>query len=826
MSEPAERRADVLHACCPDDPALRVGVSRVASAFDAAGALAPDVVTSLLYEIDGSDDGDARNPLALQPEEKLGRFRIVGKIGEGGMGSVWRAVDTSLDRDVAIKLLPSVWRTNADRLSLFRREAKVLASLNHPNIVTIHAVEERDGVPYLVMELVDGNALRQSIPSSGLPIGLLLDYAVSIAGALAAAHAKGITHRDLKPDNIMVGADGRIKILDFGLATRSARHATDVRSYETDDTLRHEAVAGTPPYMSPEQLRGLETGPQTDVFAFGILLFEMAVGHRPFGGSSMVDVVTAILRDPVPRIADERTDLPAGYSTLVEHCLERDAAKRFESAEPVLYRLEALRRDRERAALRALTVTDDSDSPTGSADSSPARKAAPDTIGVLPLQDLSPGGDLEYLCVGIADDIATALSRVRNLKITVASRMDRRMVEPVEMGRMLGVHSVLDGSVGRAGDRLRITVRLVDTRDGTQRWTERFDRAAEEPFALQDEIADAVSRTFQLRLSSAEVVASISPAARASLLQGRYFWGKRYEGGLRRALQFFTEAVAQDPSLAAAHVGQADCYIILAHYGVMDPTIAYGLARAAVSRALAVDPDVAEAHASLAWITAFHDWSWEEAEAGFEQARVRDPAYATAWEWSGICALARGRTDEGMAWLRRAHRVDPLSLMISSILGWALYTVREYEEADRILVNVLDMDPHFVFTHTILATEYALTGRFEAAVATAERGATLSGREGLSLAILGYVYGRAGRGDDAERVLEEIAQGKKGYVSPFHLAIPEIGLGRKSAALSSLERSLDARESFFGTMHFDPSFDPIRGDPGFERLLARMKLGT
>lgn len=820
VAAPEAERPALLETLAAEDRPLLERFSQVLTVMETSGGLDADVVHSLLLEASSTTRTRAVEDPALALPEMLGRYSILGKIGEGGMGQVWRAMDTSLDREVAIKLLPRRWTDDPERLRQFRSEARIVASLNHPNIVTIHAVDEVDGVLFIVLELVSGTSLRDTITSTGMPFSRLLDYAIPMADALAAAHAGGVTHRDLKPENVMVTANGRIKILDFGLAKRSPRTVGMKLSSETWEGSR-EGVFGTPPYMSPEQIRGDATGPASDVFSLGILFHEMAVGSRPFSGASTLEIVSSILRDTPPAPSSIRAGVPEAFDTLIAWCLEKDPPRRPGNAGPVLERLEELRRERERAALRNLAE------PISSAgvDSAPAAPRNP-TLAIIPFQDLSPQRDLGYLCGGIAEDIQTALARVEGLGVRVVSRIDRETMSPVEMARMLKVSTFIDGSVARNGDRVRVTVRLVDAESAAQIWSSRFDRGVEDTFGIQDAAARAVAERFEMRLDSGVAVPEINDlAAHETYLKGRFFWGKRYEGGLRRALVCFEEAIAQDAGLAEAHVGRADCFALLGHFGVLPPDMAYSRARVSSERALEINRNLAPAYATLGWIAAFHDWKWADAEALFDRSLDLDPHYATAAEWKGIFLMACRRTDEAIDSLRRAQRDDPLSLMIGSMLGWALDSRRRNDESIRVLENVLEMDPRFVFAHVLLVRALSLRKRHEEAVATAERGARLSGRDGLSLALLGYAYGAAGRKADADSVIAEIGQGSGGrYVSPFHVALVHIGAQRNDAAVGKLAASVDARESFFASLNDDRIFDGLRSMPRFRTLLGRMNL--
>ncbi len=821
VAAPETDRSVLLETANPEDRPLLESVRRVMAVMETSGRMASGVVDSLLWEASSSTGTDADLERTFAPLEMLGRYSIVGKIGEGGMGQVWRAIDTSLDREVAVKLLPERWARDAERLSQFRREARIVASLNHPNIVTIHAVEEVEGLPFIVMEMVLGTSLRESMTAAGMPLSRLLDYAIPIAGALAAAHARGVTHRDLKPENVMVTADGRIKILDFGLAKKAPRVVEMNLQSETGTAFR-EVVSGTPPYMSPEQIRGEATGPASDVFSLGILLHEMAIGSRPFPGSSMLEVVSSILRDAPPAPSSIRKELPGEFDALVAACLEKDSQRRPADAGPVLQRLEWLRRERERAALRNLAapVWPGPVAPRTTASRNPA-------LVIIPFQDLSPQGDLGYLCGGIAEDVSTALSHVEDFEVRAVSRIDRETMDPLEMARMLEATTFLDGSVARDGDRVRVTVRMVDAESASQLWSSRFDRSVADTFGIQDEAARAVVERFKIDIASGAGGPIMDPAARETYLKGRFFWGKRYEGGLRRALACFEEAIALDSRLADAHAGRADCFALMGHYGVLPPAMAYSRARDSAERALELHPQSAPAYATLGWIAAFHDWKWNDAEYLFDRSLGLDPHYATASEWKGIFLLARGRADEAMTSLRRAQRDDPVSLMIGSILGWALDSTQRNDDSIRVLENVLEMDPRFVFAHAVLTGVLSTRGRHEEAVATAERGARLSGRDGLSLALLGYAYGAAGRIADADSVIAEIRESSpERYVSPFHVALVHLGAGRHDIAIEHLESSVDARESFFPSMYFDLIFESLRPVPEFRALLKRMDLET
>lgn len=747
------------------------------------------------------------------PGTRLGRYTVVEKIGEGGMALIYRAVDTSLDREVAIKFLPAERAKDRERTARLLREARLLASLNHPNIVVIHAVEDAATSPFLVMELVPGKRLRELIPESGLALRQLLEYAIPVAEALAAAHAEGVTHRDLKPDNVMVLPDGRVKVLDFGIAKRALSEPNEREA--STESLTGDRLIGTLAYMSPEQLRTEPARPATDVFSFGTLLFEMATGRLPFQGRSAIEAAAAILHeDPVP--PSELSPLPYEFDAVVLSCLEKDLARRPPTLAPILERLLALRRRLERSAVEVLAR----DARAQLAGEGRGQRS----VAIAPFQDLTPDGDQGYFCIGIAEEIATELSRVPNLRVALASRMDRDSVDPAEIGRLLAVDAVLDGSVRRAGDRMRISVRLTSVADGTLLHSERFDRPIVDALAVQEEVASNIARAFDVQLGPGRVsLRSGNSLAYVAYLRGRYFWGRRYEDGLKRALECFEEALELDPEMAEAHAGRADCFVILGHYGAMPPAEAYRAARDGARRALELAPGLPEAHATLGWIAAFFDWKRDRAETWFEKALELDPNYATAWEWRGIHYLSSGRPQEALRAIQKAQSIDPLSLMIGSILGWVHYEIGNVSEAQRILENVLEMEPRFAFAGYILGICRLAQGDADGAIRVLEQSALYSARERLSLAFLGWAYGRAARTAEAEAILAELAgPDRPGRASHVHRAMVLVGLDRSHQALDELEKAVDARESFFATIYQSRVYDRLRETERYAALVRRI----
>lgn len=576
-----------------------------------------------------------------RPGRMLGTYRLKERLGEGGMGAVWRAADTRLQRDVAVKILPETWASSRDRFERFEAEARAVASLDHPNIVTIHAIETADGIPFFTMELVSGRTLDQVVGARGLPLELLLDLAIPTCDALAAAHARGITHRDLKPANIMVTEQGAVKILDFGLAQmRSPEAASDLDSTVSLD--QPAVVSGTLLYMSPEQLRGQPVDMRSDLFTLGVVLYEMATGRRPFGGTSAPEIAASILRDIPAPVTDLRPHLPARLARLVAQCLEKDPQNRPAGAGLVRDLLRSMRQ----------IVAEDTE-------------GAPVSIAVLPFADMSEAKDQGYFCDGVAEEILNVLTRVSGLR--VASRTSSFLLRSAGLdsraiGDRLGVRAILDGSVRKAGARLRVTVELVDAASGFQLWSQRFDRQIEDVFAIQDEIAQHVVQALEVRLSPRErralrQVATDDVRAYDFYLRGRQYYDHFDRRGIEFALQMFRRAIEIDATYALAYAGSADCCAYL--YLNVDRREAHRDCALAGSRqALELDPELAEAHASHAVALSLHERR-DEAKKHYETAIRLNPRLFEAYYFYARDLFTQGEVEKAAEMYERASEVRP-----------------------------------------------------------------------------------------------------------------------------------------------------------------------
>ncbi|MEA2604839.1 MAG: eukaryotic-like serine/threonine-protein kinase [Acidobacteriota bacterium] len=708
----------------------------------------------------------------------LAHYRVLRRLGAGGMGEVYLALDTRLQREVALKVLPETLADSA-RLARFEREARAVAALNHPNIVTLHAIEEADGRPFLVLELVEGETLRQRIPSTGFELEELLRLAVPLVDAVAAAHARGVTHRDLKPDNVMVTWDGHLKVLDFGLAKLRLPEADS-----TADTLTRDAAAtgdgmvmGTPGHMAPEQIRGQRTDARTDVFALGLLLFEAATGRHPFPADGPMARSLAILGEKPLALSRLRPDLPRELERLLDRCLEKDPDRRLASAAELRHDLEALK---------------------GRLRQAPGRTP---TVAVLPFADMSAEHDQAYFCEGLAEELINALTRVDGLQVisrTSAFRFQKSDLDIRDIGRQLNADSVLEGSVRKAGSRVRVTAQLIDVANGYHLWSERFDRQLDDVFAIQEEIAERSVESLRgvLREDEREVLrgaGTSSPQAWDFYLQGRQlFWQQRFVPA--RAL--YHRAVELEPGFARAWSQIAILHAWTgAWFGRHEEQEA---AEAAARRALELAPDLPEAHVAAGTVHS-HAGRGPEAERHLARARELDPHLWDAWYFSGRAAWAQGKLEAALLFFERAAEVDPEDYQALSLASQLHANRGDREAMVRACRVCLERVKRHLEHHPedARATIYAAfsawrLGDRERALAWAER-----------------VHGIAN---------EE-------PVHYYNLACFYTVLGDPDRALTSLEKFNAAGQGFRDWMEHDSDLDPLRSDPRFQALMARWPTG-
>jgi serine/threonine protein kinase/tetratricopeptide (TPR) repeat protein len=749
-----------------------------------------------------------------RPGETLGHYQILEQIGAGGTGVVYRASDKRLKREVAIKVLLETFATNPDRLALFTQEAQAIAALSHPNILTLHDVGTERGLWYAVTELLHGKTLRARMVHGPLPKDEAIDYAIEVAHGLAAAHAKDIVHMDLKPENLMIIDDGWLKILDFGVARvgRSARSS----DADTTQTHRPERGWGTLAYMSPEQISDDHVDHRSDLFSLGTILYEMLAGRHPFQRESPAATMGAILRDDPAPIASIEPAISSGLDRIVRRSLRKSPSERFQSAREIRFALEAVRDAGHRSDTARVTVTG-------------TRRDQP-SIAVLPFSDMSPAKDQECFCDGIAEELINALTQIPGLRVaarTSAFQFKGQPRDARQIGQVLNVGTVLDGSVRKHNNRLRITFELIGTEDGYQLWSERFDRDIEDVFAIQDEIAAAVVKTLKGQLTSH--IPLVAPhtrdlAAYTSYLEGRYHWNKRTEDELRKSVECFEDAIERDPGYAVAYAGKADAYVTLGTYGAMPPADVIPSAKEALQKALAIDDALAEAYACRGCVRSVFDWSWADAERDFLRAIELYPSYATAHHWYAINHLVpRGRFEDAGVELHRALDLDPLALAIRMSLGLKSYFAARYDDAVDELTRTIQLDNRFGMAHAFLGASYIEQGRYHEARAEIDAALRLCGGTPEILASVGYLHGRSGDLAGARRVLDDLTRlSADRYVSPGRLAQVHVALGERDEALNRLEEAAAQHAADMAWLGVRPVFASLRGEPRFVALLKRI----
>jgi serine/threonine protein kinase/tetratricopeptide (TPR) repeat protein len=751
--------------------------------------------------------------------KQLGHYRVLEPVGSGGMGDVYVAEDTRLDRRVALKLPRPEVTASVDRLVLFRREARAAAALNHPNIVHLYSVEEADGLIFMTMELVQGRSLR-ALLSDGAPLALpkTLAFASQIAEGLACAHARGILHRDLKPANVMITDDDRVKILDFGVA-KFFRHLPmwDTEAATTASEISTSGMTvGTVGYMSPEQALGKPLDGRTDLFALGVILFEMATGRAPFDGETPAAVFDQLLNRHPPSPLTLNPALPTPLATLIDKVLEKDPERRYRSANELLEDLRYI-------------------DPSNARTASPVRVLAEErrsSIVVLPFVDMSPEQDQEYFCHGITEEIINTLTRVPGLHVisrTSAFAFQGKDLEITEIGRRLKVGTALEGSVRKTGGRVRIAVQLVNADDGYQLWSKRFDRELSDVFAIQDEIAAIIVNEFRMGLGihSQGNRPSLDVVAHDAYLKGMYALNKWTEHSMRRAIADFREAIAEDPGFAPAYAALAEGHIWLySGLGILPANDTVPQARWAVEKALELDPALADAHKVRALIAMNHDWDRKRAEEALTRALQLRPGSAAAHLWNAWrLALLERRHDEALIELEEAERLDPLDLQVKTQVGYVHHFQHDLDRAIEQFEKVLALEPSFAFAHYALGDAFTQKGQYDRAIAEFNQAIELGGRSVNHIGVLGYAYGRSGNVNRAKEHLEELtARAAHGYVSAMWMALPYLGLGDLESLFHWLDRAFDERDGSLILITAAVEFDPVREDPRFKSLLKRMGL--
>lgn len=773
----------------------------------------------------------------------LKQYRILEQIGAGGMGVVYRAHDERLQRDVAIKVLVKGSLGDVDAQKRAREEALALSKLNHPNITTIFDFDQLNGVDFVVLELIPGVSLDTKLAGEKLSTEEIVDLGVQLAHGLAAAHEHHVIHCDLKPGNIRITPDGRLKILDFGLA-RAAHQLPDTTGTRTTAS----NAFGTLPYMAPEQLRGHRLDGRTDIWAAGCVLYEMATGKAPFQGDTGPVLSAAILTETPPPPSSANPKISPALEMIILKCLERDPDARYQSAKELAADLHrstmmsgrfatiqsprrGLLRMAANIAVAAVLLLALWRAPQLWRSMFPAAATRIESIAVLPLDNLSRDPQQEYFADGMTDELITRLSNIDNLRVIsrTSSMGYRNSTKPLpQIARELNVDAVVEGSVLWSGNRVRISAQLIDGRKDRTLWSDAYERDLKDVLALQSDVARAIAGSIQVQLTpqtQAKLSAGkhVAPEAYQLYLKGRYHWNKRTEEDVNQALSLFQQAIAKEPNYAQAYAAIADCYAVLGAYGLIPADEANGLEFQAAQRAVQLDDQLAEAHAALGSSLA-DKWDWSGSLKEYERAIKIDRNYATAAQWYAETLMNVGRVDDALREIDRAQQSDPLSLVINSVNGYLRYRAHRYDDAIARLRKAMELDPSFYRTHLYLSGPLEEKKDYKEAVAELRKSMALPGGDiPEARAALGHVYGVSGDKQKGREILGELEHPKDGgFMDPFYLAVVYDGLGDRDAAIKYLQKAYEIRSKALTFQVNDARLHDLRSDPRFLDLLRRM----
>ncbi|HKQ56769.1 MAG TPA: protein kinase [Candidatus Eisenbacteria bacterium] len=743
----------------------------------------------------------------------LSRYQILEQIGAGGMGVVYRARDERLMRDVALKVLNAGLLSDEAARKRFRREALVLSQISHPSIAVLYDFDSHDGTDFLVMEFIPGATLDQRVSRGPIPESELVRLATQTAEALVAAHEQGVLHRDLKPANLIATPDGRVKVLDFGLARVLAPDAglsvtlTDARS-----------AAGTLAYMAPEVLGGAAADARSDVYSLGVVLYEMATGRAPFVDETALALMYAVLNRTAPSPRALNAAISGRLDAIILRAMDRDPQRRYGSARELLDDLRAAGGGEPRADSGATA----------------AGQARIESIAVLPLENLSGDPAQEFFADGLTETLIAEIAKLGALRVISRTSVMRfkGVRKPLpEIARELRVDAVVEGSVIRSGDRVRVTAQLIDARSDTNLWAENYERSMSDILTLQSEVARAIAHEVNAKLSprASERLGQsrrVNPEAFEAYLKGRYCWNRRGEDDMRRAIEYFQVAIEKDPGFALAYVGLADVYNLQGFYTSYPPAETYPKARALALKALELDPTLGEAHNSIAYVSYYYDWEWAAAERQFQRAIEMNPNHALAHQWYMNLLAGQGRFEEALRGSAKARALDPLSVITAALVGWVLIFMREYERAATEFRVPLEMDPSWVIGHLWSAWPRLQLGLQDEAIAGLEKAVALTGGTPYTRAHLAHGLAFVGRTDEARAALAALLElSSTRYVSPLYVALVHIALGEHDQAFAWLDRAVADRSHWLVHLDVDPRFDPIRDDPRFAAVRQKVGLG-
>ena len=816
----------------------------------------------------------------LTAGQTIGHYLIVSQLGVGGMGEVYLADDTKLDRKVALKILPADVAADQQRMRRFVQEAKAASALNHPNIVTIHEIDQADSIHFIAVEFIEGETLRQRLTSARMTVREVLDVGIQVASALAAAHKVGIIHRDIKPENIMIRRDGIVKVLDFGLAklTRHQQTVSVDTQAPTKALIKTEpgVVMGTAQYMSPEQARGIDVDARTDIWSLGCVLYEMATSQQPFSGATSMDVLSAILNREPTLLFHHLLEAPHQLEHIISKAMRKDREERYQTVKDLLIDLKDLKHEIELqaeverslppATVRAMT----SERPTvttspvqSSAEYIVSRvklhkrsvlitlavlilaaatayyfyfprsnQAAINSIAILPFVNASNDPNTEYLSDGITESLINSLSHLPNLRMIARSTVFRykaREIDPQTVGRELRVQAILTGRVVQRGDDLLISAELVDTKDNSHLWGEQYNRKLREVMAVQEEIAQEIAGQLRLKLtdeSKKQVVKRYTENTEAYQLYllGRFHWDKATPEGMWKSIDYYNQALAKDPNYALAYFGLSDAYQLLGQIGFR-PNEVYPKALVYAEKALAADPTLPEAHFTRGAYELWYGWNWTVAEQELKRAFEPNTNVAGAHDLYGQFLSGMGRFDEAIAQNKRALELDPLSPLSTSNLGVVYYYARRYDLAVVQNRKAMELEANFFFAPLYIAWADSQQGKYQDAIAELARVRDLPGGFVPATSELGYVHAVSGQRIEAQTILSELQErAKREFIDPYYVAVIYVGLGDQERALTWLNKAYDERSFLLLWLNVEPKFDRLRADPRFQDLVRRVGL--